>query len=176
VLRTTQGFAWITLVETKASAIPPFAEAREKVKEDVIRLKAVELARSRAEAMAKSAGGNFAAAAKAAGVDVKTTDLITRGAALPEVGVNKAVEDAVFALKVNQTTGPIATDNAVVVARVRERQDINVTEMATARDGIRGELLQRRRSEFFGAYMARAQTKMKVQFHEAAIKAVLGEQ
>ena len=48
--------------------------------------------------MAQAAKTNFAAAAKAAGVEVKSTELITRGAALPEVGINTAVEDAVFAL------------------------------------------------------------------------------
>jgi len=175
VLRTAQGYAWITLVETKPSAVPTLAEVKDKVREDVIRLKAIDLAKAKAQELAKSARGNFAAAAKAAGVEVKSTELISRGAALPEIGVNKAVEDAVFALKVNEATGAIATDNAVVVARVKERKDINLAEMATSRDAIRGELLQQRRSEFFGAYMARAQAKMKVQFHEAAIKAVLGE-
>ncbi len=175
VLRTQQGYAWITLVEVKASALPVLAEVKDKVREDVIRIKAVELARAKADAMAKAARGNFAAAAKVAGVEVKTTDLIARGAALPEVGVSKAVEDAVFALKVNETTAPIATENAVVVARVRERQDIKVDDMATGRDAIRTELIQQRRNEFFGAYMVKAQTKMRVQYFEAAIKAILNQ-
>jgi peptidyl-prolyl cis-trans isomerase D len=174
-LQTAQGWAWITLVETRAAAIPPLADVKEKVRDDVLRLKAIDLAKAKAEEVARAARTNFTGAAKAAGVDVKTTELITRGQALPEVGVNKAVEDAVFALKVNEATGPVTTDNAVVVARVKERTDINVADMASAREGIRGELLQRRRGEFFGAYMQRAQTKMKIEYHEAAIKTVLGE-
>ena len=36
----------------------------------------------------------------------------------PEVGVSSAVDDAVFALKAGQTTAPISTESAVVVARV----------------------------------------------------------
>jgi len=175
VLRTAQGYAWIALVEVKPSALPTLADVKEKVREDVIRLKAVELARTRAEAMAKGAGGNFAAAAKAAGVDVKTTELIARGVALPEIGVSKVVEDAVFGLKAGQTTGPITTDNAVVVARVRERQDIKPAEMVEGREAIRAELLQQRKGEFFGAYMAKAQARMHIVPHEAALKAVLGE-
>jgi peptidyl-prolyl cis-trans isomerase D len=174
-LRTAQGWAWITLVETKAAAIPPLSEVKEKVRDDVIRLKAIDLAKARAEEVARAARTNFAGAAKAAGVEVKATELVTRGQALPEVGVNKAVEDAVFALKTGEATGAVTTDNAVVVARVRERTDINVADMAAAREGLRGELLQRRRGEFFGAYMQRAQTKMKIQYHEAAIRSVLGE-
>jgi peptidyl-prolyl cis-trans isomerase D len=174
-LQTAQGYAWITLVETKPSAIPALADVKDKVREDVIRLKAIDLAKVKAEEVARAGKANFAGAAKAAGVEIKNTELITRGMALPEVGVSKAVEDAVFALKVNETTGAIATDNAVVVARVRERTDINLAEMAAARETTKTELLQRRRGEFFGAYMQRAQARMKIEFHEAAIKTVLGE-
>ena len=174
-LRTAQGYAWITLVETKPSAIPTLAEVKEKVRDDVIRLKAIDLAKAKAEEVAKAAKINFAGAAKAAGVEIKTTDQLSRGMAFPEIGVNKAVEDAVFALKVNEATGAVATDNAVVVARVKERTDINVADMAAARESMRTELLQRRRGEFFGAYMARAQSKMKIEFHEAAIRTGLGE-
>ena len=174
-LQTPQGYAWITLVETKPSAVPTLAEVKEKVREDVIRLKAIDLAKAKADEVARAGRTNFAGAAKAAGVEVKNTELLSRGMALPEVGVNKAVEDAVFALKVNEVTGAIATDNAVVVARVKERTDVNLADMAAARQTTRDELLQRRRGEFFGAYMQRAQTKMKIEFHEAAIKTVLGE-
>ena len=106
--------------------------------------------------------------------DVTVDDLITRGAALPEIGVSGAVEDAVFALKAGETTGPISTENAVVVARVKERQDVNPAEMHTAREGIRNELLQSRRGQFFAAYMSKAKGKMKVEYNTEAIKALLG--
>ena len=175
-LNTNAGAAFIQLVEIKPSYVPQLDEVKDKVKDDVARTKAVDVARAKAESMAQAARGNFAAAAKAAGVEVKTTELVTRGTALPEVGVSKAVEDAVFALPANQTTGPIATDNAVVVARVVERQDIKPDDMATARDGLRTEMLQQRRGEFFGSYMTKAKEKMNVQYHENAIKAILGGQ
>ena len=174
-LQTAQGFAWITLIETKPSALPTLPEVKDKVRDDVVRMKAIEMAKAKAAEMAKNARGNFAAAAKAAGVDVKTTELIPRGSALPEVGMNSAVDDAAFALKVNETAGPISTDNAVVVLRVKERQDLKVADMTAGREALRTELTQQRRGAFFGAYMAKAQAKMKVQFHEAAIRAVLGE-
>jgi peptidyl-prolyl cis-trans isomerase D len=173
-LNTQQGAAFITLVEVKPSYLPPLSEVRDKVRDDVTRTRAVDVARQRAETMAAAARTNFAAAAKAAGVEVKTTDLITRNTALPEVGINKAVEDAVFGLAVNQTTGPIATDNAVVVARVVERQDVKAEEMAAARDGLRSELLQQKRGEFFGAYMQKAKQRMAIEYHENAIKTILG--
>jgi peptidyl-prolyl cis-trans isomerase D len=173
LLRTSQGLAFIALAEIKPAYAPQIEEVKDKVREDVVKLKAVEVAKTRAAAMAQ-AKGNFAAAAKAAGVEVKTTDLITRGSALPEIGVSSAVEDAVFALKAGEISAPISTDNAVVVARVAERQDFNPTELQNAREGIRGELLQARRSQFFAAYMTKAKSKMQIEFQPEAIKTLLG--
>ena len=175
MLQTNQGFAWVTVTEIKPSALPQLAEVRDKVSEDVARLKAVDLAKTKAATMAQGAKANFAAAAKAAGVEVKTTELVTRGAALPEIGVNKAVEDAVFALAKNETTAPIATDNAVVVARVTERQSITTEDMTKSRPTVRADLVNQRSGEFFSAYMTRARDKLTVRYNEAALKTVFGQ-
>jgi peptidyl-prolyl cis-trans isomerase D len=174
-LKTTQGFAFIALTEIQAPHTPKLDEVKDKVREDVIRVKAVELAKAKAAAMAQAAAkGNFAAAAKAAGVEVKSTDFVPRGTALPDVGVNSAVDDAVFKLKTGDTTGPITTENAVVVAQVKERQDIKPDALTTERDALRDEVLQQRRQEFFAAYMAKAKTKMKISYNPDTIKTLLG--
>jgi peptidyl-prolyl cis-trans isomerase D len=174
MLRTNQGYAFITLVEVKPAYVPKLDEVKDKVREDVARAKAVELARTKAASMARAAKTNFAAAAKAVGVEVKSTEFITRGSALPEIGTNAAVDTAVFALKAGDTTAPIPTDNAVVVARVAERQDPKPDALATERESLRAELLQQRRAAFFAAYMTKAKKNMKIEYGEAAIKTVLG--
>jgi peptidyl-prolyl cis-trans isomerase D len=173
-LVTPQGFAWIALTEIKPSAVPTLEEARDKVRDDLVRVKSVEVARTRAATMAQQAArGNFAAAAKAAGVEVKTTELITRGSALPEIGINQAVEDVVFGLKAGDTSGPIATDNAVVVARVTERQDVKPEDIQTNKDSVRDELRQRRQGEFFASYMTKAREKMPPEYNENALKVIM---
>ena len=175
-LSTGQGFAWITVTEIKPSALPTLAEVKDKVRDDVVREKAVVLAREKADIMAKSAKTNFAAAAKAAGVDVKTTDLISRGAPLPEVGTNDAVENAIFALKTGDATGAIATDNAVVVARMKERQDIKPEDYGTGKLALLDELRQQRANEFFSAYMVKAKEKMgQPTYNETALAALTGK-
>jgi peptidyl-prolyl cis-trans isomerase D len=173
-LQTQQGFAFIALTEIKPSYVPALTEVKDKVKDDVVRLKAVDLAKTKAVTMAQAARGNFAAAAKAAGVTVKSTDFISRGSAYPEVGVNAAVDDAVFALKTGETSAPIPTDNAVVVARVKERQDIDAAKVATERDALRDEMLQQQRGTFFASYMSKAKAKMKIKYNEKALTAILG--
>jgi peptidyl-prolyl cis-trans isomerase D len=174
-LQTGQGFAWIVVTEIKPAALPTLEEVKDKVRDDVVREKAVALAREKAETMARSAKANFAAAAKAAGVEVKTTDLISRGSAFPEVGVNETLEDAVFSLKTGDSTGAIATDNAVVVARLKERQDFKPEEYATGKIALLGELRQRKGTEFFAAYMIKAKEKMgQPTYNETALAALTG--
>jgi peptidyl-prolyl cis-trans isomerase D len=168
------GSAFIALTEIKPSYVPKLEEVKDKVKEDVIRLKAVDMAKSRAATMAQAAKSNFAAAAKAAGVTVKSTEFVPRGSAYPQIGVNTAVDDAVFGLKTGETTAPISTDNAVVVAKVKERQDIDVSKASADKESLRSEMLQSARGTFFAAYMAKAKARMKITFNQNAINAVLG--
>jgi peptidyl-prolyl cis-trans isomerase D len=173
LLRTSQGFAFIAVDEAKPTYLPEIAEVRDRVVEDVIRDKAVALARTRAETVSR-AGGRFAAAARAAGVTVKSTELITRDTPLPDVGVSAAVDAVVFDLKTGETSAPIATPNAVVVARVTDREDVTDAAIEAGRAALKAELLQQRRNAFFGAYMTKAKQKMAIQFNENALNVVLG--
>ncbi len=172
-LRTQRGFAFIALAETQAPHAPKLDEVKAKVREEVVRKKSVELAKAKAAAVSQSKA-NFAAAAKSAGVDIKKTELIGRGTALPEVGVSGVVDDTVFALPQGAVSQPISTDTAVVVAHVVEKQAGTADGLKAERDAIKGELLQSTRQEFFGAYMAKAKAKMKITINEATVKALIG--
>ncbi|HUF47175.1 MAG TPA: peptidyl-prolyl cis-trans isomerase [Vicinamibacterales bacterium] len=172
LLRTSQGFAFITVAEVKASYLPDLAEVRETVRDDVVRTQAVARARQRAEQVAR-ATGSFTAAARAAGVEIKTTELVTRDTPLQDIGVSRAVDDAVFALEIGQKTGPIETNNAVVVARVTDRESVTDEQVAAGRDTLRAELLQQQRNAFFASYMTKAKTSMRIGFNETALDVIL---
>ena len=80
-IRTPQGFAFITVTGHQDSYVPKFDEVKAKVRDEVLKKKAIDVARQRAAAVdAQMKSGDFNAAAKAAGLEVKTTDLIARGA------------------------------------------------------------------------------------------------
>lgn len=172
-IETPQGHAFIALVEIQPSHLPTLDEARGQIRDAVIQKRAVELARTRAATVAR-AGGNFAAAARAAGVTVRSTELIARGAALPDVGVSDRIDTAAFALQAGQTSEPIATDTAVVVVHVRERQDIVPEGLAAQRETVRGQLTNERRMEFFSAYMTKAMEAMEISYNAETITALLG--
>jgi hypothetical protein len=48
--------------------------------------------------------------------------------------------------------------------------------MQAARDGLRAEMIQQRRGEFFSAYMTKAKKNMQVEYNPNAIKTILGGQ
>jgi peptidyl-prolyl cis-trans isomerase D len=175
MLSTTPGsYAFISVAEIKPSYAPKLDEVKDKVRDEVVKTKAVELARAKANTMAQAARTNFAAAARAAGVEVKTTDFIARGASLPDVGVSEAVDRAAFALKTGETSDPIATGNAVVVVHVRERQDVAPAAFEAQKDALRDELRQQRANEFFAAYMAKARQNMKVEYNQQVLNQLIG--
>jgi peptidyl-prolyl cis-trans isomerase D len=172
-IATNQGYAFITVSDISPSHVPPLSEVMAKVREDVVRAKALDLARERATRLAQ-AGAGFAAAARAAGATVQSTDFITRGAALPTIGVNEQLDTLAFAQKPGGVTAPVATDNAVVVARVAERQDITPEGLNAERERLREELTSQRTGAFFEAYMAKARERMQIEYNNATIQQLVG--
>ena len=88
-VRTSRGFAFETLVAKQDPYVPKLDEVKDRVKDEVLKVKARELSQQKAVEIAaklKSAS-DFEKAAKAAGVEAKTTELITRDAPIPDLGV-----------------------------------------------------------------------------------------
>jgi peptidyl-prolyl cis-trans isomerase D len=175
-VRTPRGYAFLTVVGSQPPRIPSLDEVKERVKEDVTKQKARELAMQKAAALAASlkATGDTAKAAKAAGLEVKTTELIARESPLPEIGVSREVDAVAFAMPAGATSDPIATENAVLVVKVVEHKQPTPAELAAARDGVRNELLNSRRGAFFAAYMQKVKAKMKIQVNRENLQRVIG--
>ena len=99
-LRASRGFVFETLVAKQDPYVPKLDEVKDRVREDVVKQKARDLSKQKAAELAaklKSAP-DFEKAAKAAGVEAKTTELIARDAPIPDLGVAPAVDDAAFKL------------------------------------------------------------------------------
>jgi peptidyl-prolyl cis-trans isomerase D len=173
-LNTNQGVAFIAVTEIKPSYLPKLEEVVAKVREDVSQVKALEVARRRAETLSKATAAAFAGSAKTAGAAVASTDLIARGSVIPTVGVNDRIDAAAFALKPGGVSAPIATDNAVVVVHVKERQEIVPAGLDADRETIRAELTSQRAGAFFEAYMAKARTKMTITYNDSVIQQLIG--
>jgi parvulin-like peptidyl-prolyl isomerase len=140
----------------------------------VIRQRATELSRQRAGeiAAALKSSKDFAATAKAEGVDAKDTDLITRNSAIPDVGINKDVEKVAFSLPQGGVSEPITVNDATVIIRVAERDDVTPDEFKNGREAFREQLLNERRNLFYTSYMTKAKEKMNIQINEDVVAQV----
>jgi peptidyl-prolyl cis-trans isomerase D len=175
-IRSQNGPVFITVTGTQESRLPTLEEVKSRVRDDVQRTKAVEAARQKANAVApqlKSAS-DFNAAAKSAGVEVKTTDLVVRGAALPDIGVSPAVDAAAFALPQGGVSEPIVTDNGAVIVKVLERKTPSADELKAGRDAIRTELINQQKQRFYAAYMSKARERMSITSNPQVIAQVVG--
>ena len=154
--------------------VPKLDEVKDRVREEVIKDKARTLSQQKAAEIASKlkAAPDFEKAAKAAGLEAKTTELIARDAPIPDLGVAKAVEDAAFKLPLGMVSDAIATDNGTAIIKVIEKQAVTAADWASSKDRFREELLTDRRNRFFGAYMVKAKQKMKIEVNRETLQRV----
>ena len=174
---TPSGPAFVTVTDVQDPYLPALDEVREQVREDVIRKKSLALAQERAAEAAETlaAAGDFAAAAEEAGWPVGSSDLVTRGSALPEVGVSPAVEAAAFAMTPGAVSDVVRTGNAAAVVHLVEREEASAADLAANRDTLRDELLLQRRSRFFTAYLDNVKARLDVAIDLAVLDQALGQ-
>ena len=175
-LRVGRGYAIAALSGRQDPSLPSFDEVKERVRSDVLREKAAKTASEKAAAAAAAlkAAPDFVAAAKKAGFEAKSSELVARGAAFPEVGVNAAVEKAAFALAAGSVSDPVSAGDGTTIVKVVERQDVKPAEMAASRESVRQDVLETRRTEFFTAYMVKARERMKIELNREVLNSILG--
>jgi peptidyl-prolyl cis-trans isomerase D len=175
-IRSQNGPVFITVTGTQEARLPALDEVKARVRDDVQRAKAVEAARQKAAAVSaqlKSAA-DFAAAAKSAGLEAKTTDLVLRGAALPDVGVSPAVDTAAFALPQGGVSDPVVTDTGAVIVKVIEKKMPTADELKNGRDQLKTELVNQQKQRFYGSYMTKARERMSITSNPQVIAQVVG--
>ena len=162
---TPTGPAFVTVLEIQPPSVPPLDEVESRVRDDVIRKKAMVAAQERAAEVASllQMAEDFGQAAEAEGLEINASDFIARGGAVPGVGLNAAVEAASFSLSANETSDPVLTGNSAVVLHVHERQEATASEFQAMRETLRSELIAQRQNQFFAAYMENAKAKMMIE-------------
>jgi peptidyl-prolyl cis-trans isomerase D len=175
-MRVARGWVIATLAGRQDPYLPQLDEVKNKVREDVAHVKASELAKARASSIAGDlrTAKDFAATAKKLGLEVKTTELIARGAPIVDIGVSDAIDQAAFALPVNGVSDAIATPTGTAIVRVTERQDVTAEQIAEGQDQLREELVEQRRERFFGAYMQKAKTGLKINIRQDVLAQATG--
>ena len=174
---TPSGPAFVTVIDIQDPYIPELDEVREQVREDVIRKKSLTVARERAAGAAEAlkSAEEFVAAAEEGEWAVGSSDLVTRGAAFPEVGPSAAVEAVAFAMTPGTVSDVIQTGDAVAIVHLVEREEASPADLAQNRDTLRNELMFQRQSRFFTAYMNNVKARLDITVDLAVLEQALGQ-
>ncbi len=161
-IRTERGYVVLTVKEVQPVHPGTLAEVREKVAADFRREKAVELAKTRAEELARrgQSGEGLAAAAKALGFELKTSDTFPRTGSVPGAGSARQLS-AAFTLAVGQMAPPVALGANWMVFRVVAREEARSEDFEKQRRDLEQQVLQSKRGLAYEAFRSALEDRMK---------------
>ena len=162
-IQVDRGYVVPQLIDIAPSHPASFEEAQTRVLADVKTEKAKQLAADKAKQVQDllKGGKDLAAAAKAVGAEIKTSDMLTRGASLPEFGSIAELDKEMFSLPIGKAGTPITIAGKTLAFAVKERQQINPEEMKKSLDMVRNEMLPGRREQYFSAYIQEVKKRME---------------
>ena len=161
-MRTDRGYVVLSI----AQVIPPHQgtldEVRDKVISDLKQQKSEQQARAKADDLVKRvrAGEKFDSAAKALGVDPKTSDLFSRSGSLPGVGSGKLLASA-FALPKGGVGDPMEIASAWLAYQVVDRVEPNPADFEAQKKSVTDTLLQTKRNVAFDAFRNSLEERLK---------------
>jgi peptidyl-prolyl cis-trans isomerase D len=175
-MRVATGWVFATTTGRQDAYLPKLDEVRARVTDDLKQEKAVDLVKQRAAAIAADLkqAKDFAAAVKRAGLEIKTTELIARGAPVADLGVSEQVDAAAFALPQGGIRAAITTPTGTAVVRVAEKVTVSDQEVEQGREQLRDEMVNARRDRFFGAYMQKAKSGLTITIREDTLARLTG--
>ncbi|HEY2120300.1 MAG TPA: peptidyl-prolyl cis-trans isomerase [Candidatus Acidoferrum sp.] len=163
-VHTDRGYVVLQLKEVLQAHPGTLDEVRDKVLTDLKNQKAEELAKSKADDLAKrvKAGEKFASAAKALGLDAKTSDEFARNGSIAGVGSGKQL-GAAFTLKVGGVAPPVALGENWVVYQIAAKTEANPADFDKQKKTITDNLLQQKRSLAFDAFRTALEERLKAE-------------
>jgi len=161
-LQAPQGFVILTVKDIQSAHQGTLAEVRDRVLADYQQDQSTELARTKANELAKlaQAGTPFDKAAKSLGLAVKISESFSRTGTIPDLGSGRQVE-AAFGMPVGQVSSAAQVGGNWLVYRVVGHQPVNPAEFATQIDQIRQQLLQTKQSAAFEAFRSALEDRLK---------------
>ena len=161
-VRTDRGYVVLSLKSIQSAHQGSLEEVRDRLITDLKREKSTELAKSKSEELIKrvKAGEKFDAAAKALGVEPKTSDPIARDGSIPGAASGKQVA-AAFNLKAGDVAVPLSLGQNWLVFRVAEKTEANPADFDKQKKQLTDELLQSKRNLAFEAFQSALDTRLK---------------
>lgn len=161
-IHTDRGYLVLSLKQDLAAHAGTLEEVRDKVVADLKQETAATQAKSKADDLAKRAKGGekFDAAAKALGLEVKTSDLFARNGSISNVASGKQLA-AAFQVKVGDVAAPLNLGSNWLVYRVADKQEPNPADFDKQKKEITDQVLQDKRGLAFEAFRTALEERLK---------------
>ncbi|HEX2661359.1 MAG TPA: peptidyl-prolyl cis-trans isomerase [Candidatus Acidoferrum sp.] len=152
-IRTDRGYVVLTLKDSLPAHQGTLEEVRDRVISDLKREQSVAQAKSKADELVRrvKAGEKFDAAAKALGLDAKTSDSISRDGSISGAASGKQL-GAAFSLKQGDVGAPLSLGQNWFVYRLAEKVEADPANFEAQKKQLTEELLQSKREMAFEAF------------------------
>jgi peptidyl-prolyl cis-trans isomerase D len=163
-IRSDRGYLIVSVKDILPAHQGTLEEVRERVVSDLKQEKGVEVARQKAQDLEKrvKAGEKFDAAAKALGLEAKTSDAIARNGSIPNAASGKQLS-AAFQMKSGDLAPPLSLGSNWLVFRVAEKQEPNPADFEKQKKDMTEQVLQTKRSTAFDAFRAALESRLKLE-------------
>ena len=152
-IRTDRGYVVLALKDSLPAHQGTLEEVRDRVTSDLKKEQSVAQARSKADELARrvKAGEKFDAAAKALGLEAKTSDSISRDGSISGAASGKQL-GAAFGLKQGDVGAPLSLGQNWFVYRLAEKVEADPANFEAQKKQLTEELLQSKREMAFEAF------------------------
>jgi peptidyl-prolyl cis-trans isomerase D len=175
-----RAFAITQVTAVKPPATPPFEEVKDRITGELKQQKAQAMLAQKTQELSDKAHAshNLGEAAKAVGAAVKTSDLVAPDGQVPDLGQISSSVPQLFDMKPGEISQPINLGQKGVVVALTEKQEPTDAEFDAAKDQIKAQLLQRKRSEaeevFISSLRDRLEKEGRIVIDKKKIEALSG--
>jgi peptidyl-prolyl cis-trans isomerase D len=161
-LQLPQGFVILTPKDVQPAHQGTLAEVHDRVLADYQQEKSIELARTKADDLAKRVQGGqpFDQAAKALDLSLVTSEPFARTGSVQNLGAAKLLESA-FGMKIGQVSSATQISGNWLVYRVTTHDAPNPEDLAKQADQIKQQLLQGKQGAAFEAFRLALEDRLK---------------
>jgi peptidyl-prolyl cis-trans isomerase D len=157
-----------------------FDEVKTKIHEAMVSSKLSRLVQEKAKELvdsAKANGGDLAKAAKAMGLEVKTTELFKRAATVEGLGSANYFDDA-FKSPAGAVLNPVPMPDATVVAKVAQHAEADMSKLPEERgrivESLKGDRARERNTIFEIGLVERLTKDGVVKLHPDVVTRIIG--
>ncbi len=161
-IRTDRGYVVLSLKQVIPAHQASLDEVRDKIVVSLKQEKAQELARQKADELAKRIknGEKFDAAAKALGLDPKTSDDFSRAGSIAGVGSGKQLS-AAFNMKAGEVSAPQNIGTNWLIYRVESKIEPNPADFEKQKKDLADQVLNDKRGLAYEAFRSGLEQRLK---------------